>query len=137
MCLPAFLLLLPLDLVGWAIVGSLLALGFYIIIKAMEYETANPDQDAMGDKGAHFDPETGDEKPARPMDPLGERLVGEGQAQRSETLQANPRGQASVANVGPLLGHFGTTNGESVSGRTPVDRYGRGPNLEDGRAAGA
>lgn len=29
--------------------GSLLASGFYLLIKALEYETVNPDQDAKVD----------------------------------------------------------------------------------------
>src|ERR1700712_187324 len=39
------------------ILGSLLASGFYKFIKMLEYETANPGQDAAKVKGEHFDPE--------------------------------------------------------------------------------
>jgi aquaporin rerated protein, other eukaryote len=39
------------------ILGSLLASGFYKFIKMLEYETANPNQDASGLKGDHFNPD--------------------------------------------------------------------------------
>lgn len=39
------------------ILGSLLASGFYKFIKMLEYETANPGQDAAKTKGEHFDPD--------------------------------------------------------------------------------
>lgn len=39
------------------ILGSLLASGFYKFIKMLEYETANPDQDASKPQGEHFDPD--------------------------------------------------------------------------------
>ena len=43
----------------------MLASGFYLFIKALEYETVNPEQDATGDEGHEFDPETGEEKKVR------------------------------------------------------------------------
>lgn len=39
------------------ILGSLLASGFYKFIKMLEYETANPDQDASKPEGEYFDPD--------------------------------------------------------------------------------
>jgi aquaporin related protein len=39
------------------IFGSLLASGFYKFIKMLEYETANPHQDASKPEGDHFNPE--------------------------------------------------------------------------------
>ncbi|KIW67190.1 hypothetical protein PV04_06458 [Phialophora macrospora] len=42
--------------------GALLASGFYMLIKALEYETVNPEQDASGKEGRAFDPRSGDEK---------------------------------------------------------------------------
>jgi aquaporin related protein len=39
------------------ILGSLLASGFYKFIKMLEYETANPNQDASKPEGDHFDPD--------------------------------------------------------------------------------
>jgi aquaporin related protein len=42
--------------------GTLLASGFYMFIKALEYETVNPEQDASGHEGRAFDPRSGVEK---------------------------------------------------------------------------
>ncbi len=39
------------------ILGSLLASGFYLFIKMLEYETANPNQDASNPKGDNFNPD--------------------------------------------------------------------------------
>jgi aquaporin rerated protein, other eukaryote len=39
------------------ILGSLLASGFYKFIKMLEYETANPNQDASAPEGEHFNPD--------------------------------------------------------------------------------
>jgi aquaporin rerated protein, other eukaryote len=43
------------------ILGSLLASGFYMFIKALEYETVNPEQDDSGEMRRVFDPEKGEE----------------------------------------------------------------------------
>jgi len=92
------------------ILGSLLASGFYMFIKALEYETVNPEQDADGEEGHMFDPETGLEKKVQP---------GAG------PLHINHNGQASAATVGqgtdPMLSMSGDTVG-----------YGRGPSMEAG-----
>ncbi|KAG0650492.1 Aquaporin-1, partial [Hyphodiscus hymeniophilus] len=45
------------------ILGALLASGFYLFIKMLEYETANPGQDAAKEKGEHFDPDLDQEHP--------------------------------------------------------------------------
>jgi len=37
------------------ILGSLLASGFYLFIKALEYETVNPDADSAEHEGSHYD----------------------------------------------------------------------------------
>lgn len=42
--------------------GALLASSFYMVIKAVEHETVNPDQDGEGNEGHHFDPNTHNEK---------------------------------------------------------------------------
>jgi len=39
------------------ILGSLLASGFYLFIKMLEYETVNPNQDASNPEGDHFNPD--------------------------------------------------------------------------------
>lgn len=44
------------------ILGSILASSFYMFIKALEYETVNPESDASGNEGHVFDPETRTEK---------------------------------------------------------------------------
>ncbi|KAI0130551.1 aquaporin [Xylariales sp. AK1849] len=41
------------------ILGSLVATGFYLLVKALEYETVNPEQDTDGETHLTFDPETG------------------------------------------------------------------------------
>jgi aquaporin rerated protein, other eukaryote len=51
------------------VLGALLASGFYLFIKALEYETVNPESDAHAEGGVKFDPETGKEKRID-MDPL-------------------------------------------------------------------
>ncbi|EXJ58633.1 aquaporin rerated protein, other eukaryote [Cladophialophora yegresii CBS 114405] len=42
--------------------GALIASGFYMFIKALEYETVNPEQDASGNEGRAFDPRSGVEQ---------------------------------------------------------------------------
>ena len=42
--------------------GALLASGFYMFIKALEYETVNPEADATGNERRVFDPNTGVER---------------------------------------------------------------------------
>jgi aquaporin related protein len=45
------------------ILGSLVATGFYLLVKALEYETVNPEQDTDGELHAvAFDPSTGVEE---------------------------------------------------------------------------
>lgn len=42
--------------------GSLLATGFYLLVKALEYETVNPEQDTDGGMKYSFDPHMDEEK---------------------------------------------------------------------------
>ncbi|ETI22402.1 hypothetical protein G647_06477 [Cladophialophora carrionii CBS 160.54] len=44
------------------VLGALIASGFYMFIKALEYETVNPEQDASGHEGRAFDPRSGVEQ---------------------------------------------------------------------------
>jgi aquaporin rerated protein, other eukaryote len=67
------------------VLGAMLASGFYMFIKALEYETVNPEQDAEGDVGHAFDPNTGTEKRV------------------SSDLHRSRHGQISVASPGPRL----------------------------------
>ena len=91
------------------ILGSLLASGFYMFIKALEYETVNPEQDATGQEGHMFDPTTGEEK-----------RVG-------SNLNASRNGQASAANAGPPV-----TNGNTAEVGDNNTGYHRGPGVEAG-----
>lgn len=75
--------------------GSLLASGFYMFIKALEYETVNPEQDATGQPSRAFDPTTGVEKRidpemGLPQDPRG-------------TLYHSQHGQMSAASAGAAM----------------------------------
>lgn len=49
------------------ILGALLASGFYMFIKALEYETVNPEQDGEGNEGRAFDPSSGVERKVVPV----------------------------------------------------------------------
>ena len=91
------------------ILGSLLASGFYMFIKALEYETVNPEQDATGEVGHVFDPETGKEK-----------RVG-------SDLHTSRHGQVSAANTGtPIM------NGNTDRVSDDTLGYQRGPDVEAG-----
>jgi len=57
------------------VLGALLASGFYMFIKALEYETVNPDQDGQGNEGRAFDPTTGKEKRIDPDLPIAHPAV--------------------------------------------------------------
>ena len=48
------------------VLGALLASGFYMFIKALEYETVNPEQDGEGNEGRAFDPHSGAERKVDP-----------------------------------------------------------------------
>ena len=91
------------------ILGSLLASGFYMFIKALEYETVNPEQDAAGEEGHMFDPTTGEEK-----------RVG-------SNLHASRNGQVSAASTAPPV-----TNGDTPRVGDDNIGYHRGPDLEAG-----
>jgi aquaporin related protein len=85
------------------LLGALLASGFYLFIKALEYETVNPEQDGEGEKGVAFDPRTGEE-----------RRVG-------SNLHTSTNGQVSAS-----PGTFGpVTSNDDLT-------YGNGPEMENG-----
>ena len=85
------------------ILGSMLASGFYLFIKALEYETVNPEQDAQGNEGHHFDPTTGSEKKIDP----------------EQRLNINRNGQVSASNAG-------------ITGSGSTLAYQQGPDAEAG-----
>jgi aquaporin rerated protein, other eukaryote len=87
------------------ILGSLLASGFYMFIKALEYETVNPEQDDTGHEGHHFDPRTGREKKV------------------ATDLHTSPNGQVSAANV---MSPTRSSDGSTL-------QYERGPAAESGQ----
>ena len=94
------------------ILGSLLASGFYMFIKALEYETVNPEADDSGEVGHAFNPETGEEEKVNNRAP--------------SNLHRSPNGQVSASNVTPL------TNG---GGNEAARVYDRGPDVEAGVGA--
>ena len=105
------------------LLGALLASGFYLFIKALEYETVNPDADDEGNEGTHFNPDTGMEM-------------------KKGNLHASPNGQVSASNAGTGgLVHDDVTRDKNTSagtdGTLPNGRElgsGRGVNdLEAGR----
>jgi len=109
------------------ILGSLLASGFYMFIKALEYETANPDQDATGTEMHHFDPHTGKEVTVDDPDEFNNGAV-----------SVSPNGQVSAgavnSRVATLTGSGITGDTATVHDTTTADRdgYRRGPALESG-----
>ncbi|KAJ9607999.1 Aquaporin-1 [Cladophialophora chaetospira] len=100
--------------------GSLLASGFYMFIKALEYETVNPEQDASGNEGTVFDPHTGEEKK---IDPEAAR------GGPSNGLYASRNGQMSAASAG-----VGDVPGTAGSDERTLGRPSRAvePDLEAG-----
>lgn len=105
------------------ILGSLLASGFYMFIKALEYETVNPEQDATGQEAIVFDPNTGEEKR---MDPDG-----------PSHLYNSPNNQANAASTGPGTGTPAPNNARASDERT-LTRPGRADrDLEAGRGVPA
>jgi hypothetical protein len=103
------------------ILGSLLASGFYMLIKALEYETVNPEQDNEGDTGHHFNPATQQEKPDPAFNPAEYAKM-----EAHNGLARNPSGQGNAVNMADR----GVRNGNSVQDETT---YGGGPSVEDGR----
>ena len=79
------------------ILGALLASGFYLFIKALEYETVNPDAEDAGDVHMHFNPETGTEM-------------------KQSALHTSTNGQVSASNAeaGGLV-HDDVTRGKNTS----------------------
>jgi aquaporin rerated protein, other eukaryote len=76
------------------ILGSMLASGFYMFIKAPEYETVNHEQDDEGNVGMHFNPATQQEKPDPAFCPAEYANM-----QTQKDLSVNPNGQVSAANT--------------------------------------
>jgi hypothetical protein len=92
------------------ILGALLASSFYMFIKALEYETVNPDQDGQGNEGHVFDPDTGKEKRVDPDMP-----------------QVHPA-------IDPIGTRPNATEARTGSAGSTL-AYGRGPSMEAGRPA--
>ena len=111
------------------ILGSLLASAFYMFIKALEYETVNPDQDGTGEEVRHFDPQNRKVVPG-PVDDVDE-------FSQSPPNKANKNGQVSAGNVNQRVG---TLTGTDLmnDGRTAHDNttemhtYHTGPSMENG-----
>ena len=81
------------------ILGALLASGFYMFIKALEYETVNPEQDATVEPAHQFDPTTGTEKKVDPSVPV--HMNGEHTNRSfSDQRTAYERGPDAEAGVG-------------------------------------
>lgn len=81
------------------ILGALLASGFYMFIKALEYETVNPEADAQGDAGVHFNPVTGKEKKTDVDTPLRNLPARDGRSLSGQRT-AYERGPEVEAGVG-------------------------------------
>lgn len=101
------------------ILGSLLASGFYMFIKALEYETVNPEQDAAGDPARVFDPNTGVEKRVDPET---------GVPPDGGNLHHSNHGQMSAASAGAAM-----MNHKRASDERALTRANREPDLEAGR----
>ena len=101
------------------ILGSILASDFYMFIKAITYETVNPEQDDEGNIGKHFNPATLQEK----LDPVC-RSAEYADMQAQKDLSMSPNGQVIASNMP------GITNGNTVHDETTFNRR---PDMEDGR----
>jgi len=98
--------------------GSLLAVGFYRFIKALEYETANPGQDFNDKEAEVFNP---DEDPARAADVARPNVA----VGRSEYIAD----QNGIHRSRDILADTGSTIGGPGSARPPARYDGEG-NLE-------
>jgi predicted outer membrane lipoprotein len=101
--------------------GSLLASGFHVLIKALEYETVEPEQDDEGEAGHHFNPATQQEKADPAFNPAEYTNT-----EANKGLTGNPTAQASAANM----------PGRGVRSRNAIldeTAYGGCPSLDDGR----
>jgi hypothetical protein len=113
------------------ILGALLASGFYMFIKALEYETVNPEQDGEGNEGRAFDPNSGVEKKVTPAGPGGRRY---------DAHHSRKNGRLSPASAGVASGepqHGRDSEETAVAARSLVHdpvvaRKGREPDLEAG-----
>ncbi len=101
------------------ILGSLLASGFYMFIKALEHETVNPEQDAAGEPARVFDPNTGVEKRVDPET---------GVPRDGGNLYNSNHGQMSTASAGAAM-----MNHKRGSDERTRTRANREPDLEAGR----
>jgi hypothetical protein len=95
-----------------------------MFIKALEYETANPDQDSTGNVANHFDPVTGKET-SHDLDEF------------NGTTSADRHGQVSAGGVNSNIPTLALpfTNGETVHDTTTTEKeaYRNGPSVETGR----
>ncbi|KAL6251456.1 Aquaporin-1 [Rhinocladiella similis] len=105
------------------ILGSLLASGFYMFIKALEYETVNPEQDAAGQPARAFDPATGVEKSIDPETGVSHNPGG--------PLYHSQHGQLSAASAGAAMTNHDHTRDSNE--RIPVGGRRNQADLEDGR----
>lgn len=92
------------------ILGALLASGFYMFIKALEYETVNPEQDGEGNEGRAFDPSSGVEKkvvpkPGRHHDPYHSDMPAPGLSPTREPGYSRGSDDTAVAHRGMPGGH--------------------------------
>ena len=84
-----------------------------MFIKALEYETVNPDQDGTGEEVRHFDPQNRKVVPG-PVDDVDE-------FSQSPPNKANKNGQVSAGNVNQRVG---TLTGTDLmnDGRTALEQ---------------
>lgn len=116
------------------ILGAMVASGFYMFIKALEYETVNPEQDGEGNDGRVFDPNSGLEKKIIPACPAGCRY---------DMHHSRKNGRLSPASAGVTSGEtrYGRDSDETaVAARglvhdPAVARKGREPDLEAGEVS--
>lgn len=80
-----------------------------MFIKALEYETVNPEQDDEGDTGKHFNPTTQQEKPNPAFNPT-----------EYAAMRSGHNVHGGAGNVSENTGHGGGI-------------YKEGPAMEDGR----
>lgn len=121
------------------ILGSLLASGFYLFIKMLEYETANPGQDRSAPEGEHFNPDLHIESTARVSFAPDDYAMEEGKAFRN-----SPATNGSASNYG-VPNEFGAAPrpfSDSPAPPHPNDQYAdlvpHGPKGEEpGKAEGA
>ncbi|KAI9872646.1 MAG: hypothetical protein M1830_001370 [Pleopsidium flavum] len=139
------------------VLGALLAAGFYMFIKMLEYETANPGQDLDDKEAKVFNPEVSTERPnvhvapaehivgpdgnIQPAgDPQASREHGRNSMQRHDRPQSHSasRGQPDRSPHGRRSRDYAypATDGTTIyNQRGSHDTYRRGPDVESGRYA--